>query len=169
MNKKQSRKNYWFILDNYMHVSLKKDVVLFYNPLTGDILEYAGSGAETVIRLVKRLQAPRNMLVIRLSEGELADPAVAGFVNRMRRHFMADLVEISAGKGKPVQMMPRAKVHRDAEFIKKTPFRSVGERVMSYLGEISLYVNGTCSLNCEMCASAYKQFLCCTQKHSAQL
>jgi pseudo-rSAM protein len=169
LNKEKGRRTYWFILDNYVHVSLKKDAVLFYNPLTGDILEYTGPAGETVTRLVKRLQSPRNMLVICLSERELADPVVAGFVSDMRGRFMADLLENSPGKGKPVQLMPHVKVHKDASFIKKISFRSVGERIMDYLGEIFLYVNGVCSLNCEMCASAYRQFLCCTRKFSAEL
>lgn len=167
MNKEKKR-NHWFILDNDVHVSLKKGAVLFYNPLTGDILEYTGAAGETVARLVKRLQSPRNMLVVRLRGRELSDPVVAGFVADMRGRFMADLIETSPGEGKPVQLMPYVKVHRDVEFIKKMPFRSVGERVMSYPGEISLHVNGACSLNCEMCDSAYRQFMCCTRKFSTE-
>ena len=66
MNKKQKQKKYWFILDNYVHVSVKGNSVMFYNPLTGKILEYNGS--EAVLKMVKRLHSPKNLLVIRITE-----------------------------------------------------------------------------------------------------
>lgn len=162
MNKKQ--KNYWFILDNYVHVSVKGNSVMFYNPLTGKILEYVGN--ESVLKLVKRLHSPKNLLVIPLIEKELLNPEISKFVNKMRGYFMGDLIDASLTKIKPLQMMPYQKVHKDAELIKKTSSRSVGEHMMKYLVEVSLYINSACSLDCDICGSAYKQFLCCTRtKH----
>lgn len=161
MIKKQKQKKNWFILDNYVHVALKGNAVMFYNPLTGKILEYTGK--ESVIKLVKRLQSPKNLLVIRLTEKELANPEISQFVRDLRRHFMADLIDASLSKGKPLQMMPYLKVHQDAEIIKKAPDHTVGEQMMKYLVEMSVYINSTCSLDCESCGSAYKQFLCCTR------
>jgi len=133
---------------------------MFYNPLTGKILEYTNN--ESVIKLVKRWQSPKNLLVTRLTEKELSNPEVSQFVQDMRGHFMGDLVDTSLTSGKPLQMMPYLKVHKDVEIIKKTPSYSVGEHVMKYLVEISIYINSTCSLDCDICGSAYKQFLCCT-------
>jgi pseudo-rSAM protein len=161
LSKKQKQKNFWFILDNYVHVSLKGNSLMFYNPLTGKILEYTGS--ESIIKLVKRLQSPKNLLVIRLTETELLNPEISQFVRDLRGYFMGDLLDTSLEKGKPVQMMPVVKVHKDAEIIKKSPSRSVGEHMMQYLAEVSIYINNTCSLDCEICGSAYKQFLCCTR------
>jgi pseudo-rSAM protein len=161
LNKKQKQKNYWFILDNYVHVSVKGNSVMFYNPLTGKILEYNGS--EAVLKVVKRLQSPKNLLVIPLTEKELLNPGISQLIRDLRGHFMGDLIEASLTKIKPLQMMPYAKVHKDAEIIRKTPARSVGEHMMQYLVEISLYINGACSLDCAICGSAYKQFLCCAR------
>lgn len=161
MNKKQKQKKFWFILDNYVHVSLKGNSVMFYNPLNGKILEYTGS--ESIIKLVKRLQSPKNLLVIRLTETELLNPGISQFVRDLRGYLMGDLVDTSIAKGKPIQMMPMVKVHKDAEIIKTSPSGSVGEHMMLYLAEVSIYINNTCSLDCEICGAAYKQFLCCTR------
>ena len=133
---------------------------MFYNPLTGKILEYTGN--EAVIKLFKRWQSPKNLLVTRLTEKELSNPEVSQFVRDIRGHFMGDLVDASLTRGKPLQMMPYLKIHKDVEIIKKAPSYSVGEQVMKYLVEISIYINSTCSLDCRICDSAYKQFLCCT-------
>jgi pseudo-rSAM protein len=157
-------KKYWFILDNYVHVSMNGNAVMFYNPLTGKILEYIGS--ESVLKLVKRLHSPKNLLVIPLTEKELLNPGISQFVNKMRGYFMGDLIDASLAKIKPLQMMPYPKIHQDAELMKKTSSHSVGEHMMRYLVEVSLYINGSCALDCDICGSAYQQFLCCTRtKH----
>jgi pseudo-rSAM protein len=169
LNKKQKQKNYWFVLDNYVHIALKGDALLFYNPYTGGILEYGAGGAEEtagIIKLVKRLQSAKNQGVVRLTQKELSDPVISQFVNHMRGAFMADMMDTSLSKGKPVQMLPYLKVHKDVEKIKKFPTRSIGEDMMKYLAEVSIYINRSCSLDCDMCASAYRQFLCCTRAPS---
>lgn len=152
---------YWLILDHYVHVSHKGNRVILYNPLNGKILEYTDN--ETVIGLVKRLHAPANLLVIRLSEGERAEPEISRFIEELRQNYMGDLIDATRVKGKPMQMMPCIKIQKDIEAIKKDPFRSVGTTMMKYLSELSLYINGTCSLDCHLCGSAYKQFLFCTR------
>lgn len=167
MNKNQKQKNYWFILDNYVHVTVKGNSAMLYNPLTGKILEYNGS--EAVLKLVKRLHSPKNLLVIRITEKELLNPEISQLISDLRGHFMGDLIDASLTKIKPLQMMPYAKVHKDVEIIKKISSRSVGEHMMEYLVEVSLYINGACSLDCDICGSAYQQFLCCTRtKHGKE-
>ena len=140
---------------------MKGNGVMFNNPLTGKILEYSGS--EAILKLVKRLHSPKNLLVTRITEKDLLNPGISQLVGDLRGHFMGDLLDASLTKIKPVQMMPYAKIHKDAEFIKKISSRSVGEHMMQYLVEISLYINSDCSLDCAICDSAFKQFLCCTR------
>jgi pseudo-rSAM protein len=142
-------------------VSIKGDALLFYNPLNGHMLEYNGN--PTILKLARRLLAPANLLVVRLSHKQLEQPETAKFVNRLREYMMGDIVDTALVKEKPIQMMPVAKVHRDAEEIKKSPSRSVGEQLMRYPVEISLYINSVCMLNCLECRDGYRQFLCCTK------
>ncbi len=162
----QSRR-FWFILDNYVHVSVQEGgkSVLFYNSLTGKILEY--QDCEPVSKLVKRLHRPKNLLVASLTEKELSNRDISRFVKDMRSYFMGDLIAVSQSRGKPLQMMPYLNVQEDVEFIKKNSSGSVtvGEQMMKYLAEISLYINNACTLDCDphLCGSAYQQFLCCTR------
>jgi len=157
------KKSVWFIMDNYVHISLKGDSILLYNPLNGKILEYAGSACQPIFKLARRLQSPRNLLVVRLTAEDLSNKIIAGFVNDVRMNFMGSVIDTTKVKEKPVQLMPMLKVHKDAEELKKSAHQSVGAEMMKYPVEISLYINGTCSQDCSICSSAFKQTLCCTQ------
>lgn len=163
---KQSPKksqSFWFILDNYVHVSVRGKSVLFYNSLTGKILEYRD--CETVIRLVKRLRAPGNLQVVGITGKELANPGVSRFVKDMRTFFMGDLIDAALTRGKPMQMAPYPNIQQDVEVIKKSTRGSaaVGDRMMKYAAEVSIYINSACGLDCGLCGSAHRQFLCCTR------
>lgn len=154
------RRQYWFYIDTYVHISIKKDAVLFYNSYTGKILEY--SGKPDILGLTGRLLSSKNLRVIRLSERELNNPIIHAFVNEIRDHFMGDLIDVSLSEGKPIQMPPIVKVQRDVKYLRGEPGRSVGEDMMEYLSDVSLYINNRCGQNCTICSRAYCQFLCCT-------
>jgi pseudo-rSAM protein len=163
LNNDTIKLQYWFYLDNYVHVERLGDRALLYNSLTGEIREYADNPA--VLGLIEKMQSPENLLVVRLGEKELQDPKISAFVQEMRNLFMGDLIETSRSTGKPVQLMPMIKLHRDADKMKTESFRSVGVDVMKYLDNMALYVNGSCTLDCGICSSAYKQFLWCNRQN----
>jgi pseudo-rSAM protein len=160
---KSNQKSFWFILDNYVHLSLKVDSALLYNPLNGQILEYKGSGNKPIFKLLSRLQSPQNLFVVRLTSQNLENKKIAGFVNDVRINFMGNIIDTATLKKKPIQLMPMLKIHKDVEKIKKSTRHSVGSEMMKYPVEISLYINGACSQNCSFCQTAYKQFLSCTK------
>jgi len=163
-DKKQPSKNDWFIMDNYIHMSFKQNSqLLFYNPLTGKILEYNRLDSPCVMTLARRLKSSANLMAIPLTQKELENPDIAGFVQDMRDNFMGDLVDRELVPKKPIQLMPMIKVHKDADEIKKLPHASVGTEMMKYPVEISLYIDGHCDLDCTMCSSAFKQLQCCTK------
>lgn len=143
---------------------------MFYNPLTGKILEYEGN--QELTGFIKRLQSPRNLYVLPLTSKELANPSISRFVSDMREHFMGDIIAAAPGENKPgnkpFQMMPILKVHKDADVIKKSPEHSVGDAMMRNLVELSIYLNNDCGQNCPGCSTAFKQFLCCTRAGSGK-
>lgn len=155
-------KKYWFYIDTYVHLFLKNDSLLIYNSYTGKILEYKGNS--DIIKLGKRLLAPRNLQVILLAGSDLEKNAIGGFVSDIRENFMGDLIEVAYSNGKPISMTPLVKNQMDVKFLKRENDRSVGENIISYLTEISLYINDNCNQSCSICRNAYKQFLCCTSK-----
>lgn len=74
---------------------------------------------------------------------------------------MGDIIETSLINGRPFQMMPILNLHRDVNKLRKIPGRSIGEDIMPYLNEIYFFITSTCSLKCQFCKHAYKQFVCC--------
>lgn len=159
-------KKYWFYIDPYVHFFLKNDSILFFNSYTGKTLEYKGK--TDIIRLVKRLLAPRNLQVILLKESDIAQPIIAGFISDIRESFMGDLLDVAYSNGKPILMPSLVKNQKDVTLLKKEKDRSVGEGVLSYLTEISLYINENCNQACSFCKKACKQFLCCTSRKNGK-
>ena len=153
-------KKYWFYIDSYVHVSIKKDTILMYNPYTGKILER--SAVSEIVKLVKRLKNPRNLQVILLSETDLKNDVVRGFVGEVRDNFMGDIIDIQYSKAKPIQMMSMVKIQQDVKYLKWESQRSVGKNVMEYLSGLTLYVNDICNKGCDICKNAFYQFMCCT-------
>jgi len=124
------QKNFWLILDNYVHISLKADSALLYNPLNREILEYAGSDFRPIFKLLRRLRSPQNLLVVRLTPNDLKDKRIAAFVNDVCSRFMGNLIDTTTVKKKPIQLMPLLKIHKDADTIKKSDRHSVGTEMM---------------------------------------
>ena len=153
-------KKYWFYIDSYVHISVKKDAALFYNSYSGKILEYEGE--PKIMRLVKKLCLPENLRVIPLWESELNNPIIKAFVFNIRKNFMGDLLEASASKTKPAQLPPFVKINKDIDFLKRDKNRSVGEDIMDYLTDIYIYINVKCHRNCIICNLAYRQLPYCT-------
>jgi len=158
--KKNKIKHYWFYIDSYVHISVKNENILLYNPYNGNFLEY--SQKPQILKLLKRLQYPKNLQVIKLDETDLEKPIIKEFVQKIREFFMGDLMDMKYSKGKPIQMTPIVKIQKDVKFLKADNIRTVGEKMMEYLTQISLYINNRCSQNCMICRKAYRQFLCCT-------
>ncbi len=163
MNRQNDRQQYWFSIETYIHIALKKEELLLYNPLNGGLLEYTKQDHPAIFRLIKRLRSPKNLQVAALSKRDLENPLIEGFIADCRRLFMAELIETSFSSGKPVQMMPVLAIKKDMGKMKKDPDRSVSEEAMKFLNHFAIHVNGACSQNCGICGNGYKQFVCCTK------
>ena len=155
-------KGYWFFIETYVHIALKGDSLLLYNTLTGKTLMFSGERNGKIITLVKRMKSPGNLLVIRLTGDELEDPVISEFVGSVRALFMGDLIDTSYSEGKPIQMQPVVSVDDDIQMQRNNPFGPEIKNVLENLVEIFLYINNTCTRNCDMCKQAYRQFPCCT-------
>lgn len=163
---KKDNKKYWFSIEPYVHISLKKSSLLLYNTLSGKALEYnfPDNGRSKIPVLFKALQSDENLQVISLTEMDLRDPVISGIVKDTREDYMSELIDVDCSKGKPVQMKPDATIVKDIDKLKNGFNRSGGEDIMGYLTEISLYINNTCAQDCSICSTGYRQFPCCTSR-----
>lgn len=152
--------SFWFYIDTYVHIAIKADKILLYNPYTGKSIEF--SGKPELLRLIKRIKSPRNLWVVRLKERDLNIPEICRFVDLVKSNFMGDLIRSSFSKGKPIQMVPKVKIQQDVRFLKAGKIRSVGEDVMTHLSKITLTINAECNHSCAICNEAFRQFTCCT-------
>jgi len=105
---------------------------------------------------------------MRLSERDLRKPAILQFVKSVKKHYIGDFIDASCSKKKPIELMPMLNIQRDIRRIKMEPFISLGEDMMRYLNEISLYINNRCAQNCSICKDAYRQFLFCSKADNKQ-
>jgi pseudo-rSAM protein len=154
------KKSYWFYIEPYVHLAVNGSAALVYNCLNGKLTEYDNP---VVVNLVKRLKSKKNLLVVRLSADQLADPHISAFVKEIKAFYSGDLIDSSYSKGKPLQLMPQVKIQKDAAKSLKVGEKTIGEGIMEYLKEITLYINNSCQQNCYFCRDAYKQFLVCSK------
>lgn len=163
---KKDKIKYWFSIEPYVHISLKKNSLLLYNTLSGKALEYNFPNDEKpkIPMVFKKLQSDKNLQVISLTELDLQAPVISGIVKDTRKYFMSELINADFSKGKPVQLNPETTIVKDIDKLNNEFNRSGGEDIMGYLTEISLYINNTCSQNCSVCGAGYRQFPCCASR-----
>ncbi len=155
-----NKQSCWFTLEPYVYISVKREGLLLYNTLNGDILEY--ESVPSIISLIKEMQSGDQLLVTELGEEDIrGSREIADFVADVREHFMGDLIPTSCSQKKPVQIVPRLKIKENIYSRKEESQTGVGKDIMNHLHELSLYISDTCEQTCAMCSSAYKQFLCC--------
>lgn len=155
------KRSSWLYIEPYVHISIKSRRVLLYNTLNGKVIE---DDYPPIVRLVNRLRSNKNLLVIKLANKEIDDPKIAGFVRKAREYFVGDLLDESFSQGKPVEMMPKLHMHKGIKLKdSKESMIWLGQGIMDYLAEISLYINDSCRQDCSTCQHAYKQFLACTR------
>jgi pseudo-rSAM protein len=149
-----------FYLETYVHISVKGSNALLYNTINGKFLEYKGFPA--ICRFLRKITYKKNLLVIWLKpKFKSMNPWLDEFIKKVKKYQMGDIIDTYPGHRKPIQLMPLVNIYKDIPRLKKDPSRSVGEGVMAYLKEISLYVNNSCEQMCSYCRDIYKQFLFC--------
>jgi len=155
-----NKKSYWFTLEPFVYISIKKKNLFLYNTLNRKTLEY--NNKPILINLVKKLQAKNNLLVIKLENEYINNNRdISNFIKDIREGFMGDLIDTSSSSVKPIQMMPYLNIQRDIRRAEREARFDIGKDIMNHLNEMTIFVNNRCDRNCKMCSSAYKQFLCC--------
>jgi len=158
-------RKYWLYIENYVFISVRKEKILIYNTLSGKSLEY--STDTEVGELIKRLNLPSNFQIVSISDSDLEKKSIKQFIDDIRNYFMGDIISTDYSKGKPLQMMQKLKIQNELKRLKADIDRSLGENLMNYLSEISLFINSDCLQNCVLCdQEVYKQFLCCTKREA---
>lgn len=150
----------WFYVEPYVHISITGDAVVLYNTLNGAIIE---ADYPPVVRLAERLSSARSLHVVELTNSELADDRVGAFVQSTKEAFVGDLLDQAFSRGRPIEMMPMLHLHDGSFQGSADTLVCSGQDIMTYLTEMSVYINNSCDLCCPTCRQAYRQFLACTR------
>lgn len=154
----------WFYVEPYVHIATMGTSVALYNTLNGSVIE---ADYPPIVRLVERLSAATNLRVVALTNREVADVHVTDFVQRTRETFVGDVLAQRYSRGRPIELMPILHMQDGTLEESTETFACSGQDVMTYLSEVTLYVNSSCDRSCPTCRQAYRQFLACTSNVSA--
>ena len=154
----------WLCIHNWVHVSIKTNAVLLYNTKNR---QFIITKNPKQIDLIKQLHERKNLGTILIDDIILQDVGLQNFIKDAQQKGIFYLLAYSENQPKPIQLMPILNIQRDIEKIKKETDRSIGEEIIWYLNELSLFVNNQCGLQCDFCNNAVKQFPCCSSKNNA--
>lgn len=150
----------WFYVEPYVHISMMRDTAVLYNTLNGAIIE---ADYPPVVRLVERLSSASNLRVVELTNSEVADAHVMAFVQSTKEAFVGDLLDQAFSRGRPIEMMPLLHLQDGAFQGSVDTLVCSGQDIMTYLTEVTVYINTSCDRCCPTCRQAYRQFLACTR------
>jgi len=135
-----SSKKHWLWIEPYVHVTIKGHKALLYNTLSGAKLQY--DYEPDILRILKKMLRPENLLVIPLTAKELNEPRISCFIQELKDNFMGDTEDVSFSKGKPVELKSILNIQADARR-KKRDRDLEGKALLSYLKEVTLYINNS--------------------------
>ena len=135
---KNTNKKQWLCVHNWVYASMLPDIVMLYNTRNG---QFITTKDHHQIYLVSQLHERNNLGTILIDNNILQDPNLSDFIKEAQQKDIFSLIEYCENQIKPVQLMPVLNIQRDVEKLKKEPDRSLGEEIICYLTELTMYVS----------------------------
>ncbi len=152
--------NFWLTLEPTVDVSIVNSDCFLYDTISKKTIEIRES--TEVIKLLKNLKESNNVIKYNHSTNS---KDIYDFVELLRGNYMGDIIPVELSKGKPFQMTNIINIQRDEAKLRTGDPNSlsIGEKIMSYLKEISLVLNNDYSE--AILDNAFNQFpYCCTNE-----
>lgn len=163
-------KPYWFYISREVYVSSNGSgkMMLLYHTNTG---EYIETSENSCILLVNEVYKPDNLGVVKLHLKTNIETDLTIFIENIIKHKMGGLIDLHDEAVKPVNLLPILSLANDVEKLQKYNNKSpVIPDLISYLSELNVHINGTCSLDCSLCSRYYKQIKSCFSfKNNAEM
>lgn len=155
-------KRYWFYLEPYSFIFQGQNKTIIYNTLNSAYVVCPQN--DTVSDLIKSLLARGSGYATQISQKDLADPELYSFIENIRDSFSGDILDISKYPNKPFIFKPVLRLRDNFHLLKgDEKYEFIGNNILRYLKEVSIFINSSCSQTCIGCKSHYKQFPFCTQ------
>lgn len=140
----------WLILEPYVQVSVHGEIALFYNTLSGKVLEFDMDLPAKL--LVSQLLQDKNGYVAGLSEKIQKQPSVTKLIKTLKRYFMIDTRPAVGSMVKPVNLLPFPVLRFGME--------NSSPGLQEYLYEITLHLNDFPEVHSSpLTESGFRQFL----------
>ena len=149
----------WFYLEPYVFVSEDIESFLFYNAYTKKGMTFDKN--KTISEMVRYLKNPDNMYSTQIGMKELENEALYNMIQSLQNESFGDLIEGSLPK--PVIIPPILNLRNKVERLDSD--NMYFDNILSYLHEVTVFLNGECTYNCRSCRDMFKQFLCCTKSN----
>lgn len=150
--------NKWFCLETTTFVFKDSRNYFLYNSESGD--KIISARTNQLDKFMEQIQNVNNMYCVPI-ENVSPDSEVMNLIDTLRNKYMGDLVVSNTS---PVGIAPIFKCHSDKP--QEDIFYSLGTSIMSLVNEMTFYINGQCSQNCNFCNKYYKQFVCCHKSNN---
>jgi pseudo-rSAM protein len=154
---------YWLTILPHVYYIQKHGEALLYNTQNGKNICTENS---QVIDLLEQMHNRKNLGVIDINETTCKQ--IDNFIKGSVSKNICTITKIVEGQPKPIQLMPILNLQRDVERLQKEEGRSLGEDVLHYLSDVTIYINHTCKLDCQDCKNYLKQFFHCTKSVNAE-
>jgi pseudo-rSAM protein len=152
----------WFYLEPFVFISEDSKGFLFYNANTKRVILFDKN--ENINRVIKYLQNPVFMYSIKIGVKELENDHLYKLIKTLQEAGFGDLIE--GDLSKPVIMQPLLSLQKSVKHL-KTDLHLQSDRLLSYLHEVTVFVNGYCTYSCKECRNMFKQLSCCTKSKDA--
>lgn len=152
----------YIFFEPYCLIHYTSKLILIYNSILKSTLNLKVPNKGKIKLLFEKLDGINNLYTIEVDDEIINDASVQNLINSLRNTFSGDFVCTDNSNLNPVVMYPKLKLKRQHPILKEIESKSVGIDILSYLHEITFYINGKCDSKCSFCNQAYKQALFCT-------
>lgn len=149
-----TNKEYWIVISPYVYISIHSEKYLLYNTING---EYIKGCNKEIAEIIRKLIKDNSFWMCPLSnDSKIFDQ----FVNELKKKYIGDRIEAEFIHS-AIQSYPIKNIQRDSRRYKGEIDYNIGDSVIKYFHELSVYVNTTCQHNCKNCDKYYKQYTFC--------
>lgn len=153
--------NYWFYIESYVYISVKKRNSVLFNTLNKKTFTFNN---KKIIEILTKIKRRENHQVILLSERNIEEWNLMHLIKYIRENYLGDIIDVNYSTKKPIQFIPYLKIHKDIKFYLKKENNIFEGQLKNYLHELTIFLDNECKLNCDVCKYGYKQFTCCTKE-----
>jgi pseudo-rSAM protein len=157
MNLKAKNTMYFFTIEPYVYVDIKKNKCLLYNTINNEKIITSNKFVVNMLKIIKRFSIAQKISLYEIKKYNLLD-----FFSNVKKYYIGDLLIIDNLSNKP-PVIQRKKIENkyDATFLR---LGDVKVDILSIVKEVNLFFLNECKSKCDICTTAYTQTTHCYNK-----